>query len=457
MQKRRLAALTVTAALAASAQAQQTSASSSSFRTTGAAPTGTSNHNGRRLEDAGQQQQQDDNGGNDDNYNGDNYEGGDAGYPYDLSTYSVQYEKCQNVISWSDDLAEEEDATTVLGLEHFVVFSLCPSDSCRTCYSDYGQYVLPVEDYLASTTEQSRQAFENKCQGCEEACNDGGYCDESCLADCEMYQNLDENGYVDASEYIECQQIDVIVNDDDNAGGDGDANDGNKNEGDDEEEELQLYIGPKCSTNGRRIHIGLFTDEDCSVKYDMPEHYTTADYTGFQFWYGILSATYDHSSISTSSECMSCAEEKYDDDGNGNDNNNNNDDADDVNEMCEELYDAAAKCETKHGITAGFIQTNREEDEDGNYQNQVENEAKVCKFIDSLVLNSYTEKGHINLNVIQDVVNRRVTPLQAAMLTILSLSIVGTLSYAVWLNRAINIAFPSVNDLFQCTDRGTLA
>jgi len=454
MQKRRLAALTVTAALAASAQqAQASSASSSLFRTTGAAaPTSTSNHNGRRLEDAGQQQQQD-NAGNDENYNGDNYKGGDTGYPYDLSTYSVQYEKCQNVISWSDDLAEDEDATTVLGLEHFVVFSLCPSDSCRTCYSDYGQYVLPVEDYLASTTEQSRQAFENKCQGCEEACNDGGYCDESCLADCEMYQNLDENGYVDASEYIQCQQIDVVANDDDNAGGD----DGNKNEGDDDDEQLQLYIGPKCSTNGRRIHIGLFTDEDCSVKYDMPEHYTTADYTGFQFWYGILSETYDHSSTSTSSECMSCAEEKdEDDDGNGNDNNNDNNDADDVNEMCEELYDAAAKCETKHGITAGFIQTNRE-DGDGNYQNQVENEAKVCKFIDSLVLNSYTEKGHINLNVIQDVVNRRSTPLQAAMLTILSLSIVGTLSYAVWLNRAINIAFPSVNDLFQCTDRGTLA
>ena len=86
---------------------------------------------------------------------------------------------------------------------------------------------------------------------------------------------------------------------------------------DDDDEQLQLYIGPKCSTNGRRIHIGLFTDEDCSVKYDMPEHYTTADYTGFQFWYGILSETYDHSSTSTSSECMSCAEEKdEDDDGN---------------------------------------------------------------------------------------------------------------------------------------------
>ena len=122
--------------------------------------------------------------------------------------------------------------------------------------------------------------------------------------------------------------------------------------------------------------------------------------------------------------------------------------------MCEELYNAAGKCETKHGISAGFMQTNRE---DGDYQNQAENEAKVCTFIDSLVLESYTEKGEINLNVIQDVVIRQTTPLQTAMLTLLSIFIVGTLSYAVWLNRAINIAFPSVNDLFQCTDRGTLA
>ena len=122
--------------------------------------------------------------------------------------------------------------------------------------------------------------------------------------------------------------------------------------------------------------------------------------------------------------------------------------------MCEELYNAAGKCETKHGISAGFMQTNRE---DGNNENQANSEAKVCTFIDSLVLESYTEKGEINLNVIQDVVIRKTTSLQKICLSILSLFIVGTLSYAVWLNRAINIAFPSVNDLFQCTDRSTLA
>ena len=432
MHKRRLAgpasvALMATVALASQQAAQAQAQSWSAVLS------------GRRLEDMDYQQQQDevDKQQQDNNYNNDN---GDAAYPYDLSTYSITFEKCQNVISWNDDLADEEDATTVLGLEHFVVFRLCPSDSCVTsCSSDYGEYVLPLETYLASATEQSLRAFENTCQQCEEACNEGGYCDESCLENCQTYENLGENGYVDASQYIQCNQIDVVNDDDDdNAGG----------EGNEEAQQQQLYIGPKCSSKGRRINIGLFTDEDCSTKYELPEHKTMADYIGFKLWYGTLSPTYDHSST-TSSGCISCAEDK---DGDGNDNDKN--DADEVNEMCEELYNAAGKCETKHGISAGFMQTNRE---DGDYQNQAENEAKVCTFIDSLVLESYTEKGEINLNVIQDVVIRQTTPLQTAMLTLLSIFIVGTLSYAVWLNRAINIAFPSVNDLFQCTDRGTLA
>ena len=436
MHKRRLAGPASVALAATVALASQQAAQVQAQNWSAAADTNIARLLGRRLEDMDYQQQQDE--------DQDNYHNNDKAYPYDLSTYSIRFEKCQNVISWNDDLAEEEDATTVLGLEHFVIFRLCPSDSCRTsCSSDYGvpfgEYVLPVEDYLASATEQSRRAFENTCQQCEEACNEGGYCDESCLDDCETYENLGDNGYWDATDYMECQQIDVVNGDDDNAGG----------EGNNEAEDQQLYIGPKCSANGRRIYIGLFTDEDCSVKYELPEHKTMKDFIGFKLWYGTLSATYDHSS-SMSSGCISCAEDNEDGDGNDNDKN----DADEVNEMCEELYNAAGKCETKHGISAGFMQTNRE---DGNNENQANSEAKVCTFIDSLVLESYTEKGEINLNVIQDVVIRKTTSLQKICLSILSLFIVGTLSYAVWLNRAINIAFPSVNDLFQCTDRGTLA
>ena len=436
MHKRRLAGPASVALAATVALASQQAAQVQAQNWSAAADTNIARLLGRRLEDVDYQQQQDE--------EQDNYHNNDNGNPYDLSTYSIRFEKCQNVISWNDDLAEEEDATTVLGLEHFVIFRLCPSDSCRTsCSSDYGvpfgEYVLPVEDYLASATEQSRRAFENTCQQCEEACNEGGYCDESCLDDCETYENLGDNGYWDATDYMECQQIDVVNGDDDNAGG----------EGNNEAEDQQLYIGPKCSANGRRIYIGLFTDEDCSVKYELPEHKTMKDFIGFKLWYGTLSATYDHSS-SMSSGCISCAEDNEDGDGNDNDKN----DADEVNEMCEELYNAAGKCETKHGISAGFMQTKRE---DGNNENQANSEVKVCTFIDSLVLESYTEKGEINLNVIQDVVIRKTTSLQKICLSILSLFIVGTLSYAVWLNRAINIAFPSVNDLFQCTDRSTLA
>ena len=385
----------------------------------------------RRVEDMSGQQANV-NSNNEDNY----------AYPFDLSDYGVKFEKCQNVQSWSDELAEDEESGTVLAIKQFVVFRLCPSDSCDTCDTNYGEYVLPADEYLWAATERAREAFENFCKNCEESCNDGGYCGDECSTECATYENLGNNGYVDASDYVQCQQIEM-----NNEGG-GDEGGENNGAGDGNDAQRQkLFVGPRCSSNGRRIYIGLFNDEDCGVPYEAQDGQTVANYIGAKLWYRTLESAYSNDF----DDCISCAENQ--DDNNGDDGNQNDrNDADDVSQMCEEVYSASAKCESSHGITAGFIQTNREEQA---YENQVESEFIVCNFIESLILDSYTEQGEINIYEEQDVVIRQTTTLQKATLTILTLSILGILSYAVWLSRAIDIAFPSV-DLFACSGKGTM-
>jgi hypothetical protein len=52
-----------------------------------------------------------------------------------------------------------------------------------------------------------------------------------------------------------------------------------------------------------------------------------------------------------------------------------------TNEMCQALYDDAAKCKLSHGMTSGFY-------DDEGYKNQVNQEAVVCNFIKSVSNNS---------------------------------------------------------------------
>jgi len=68
----------------------------------------------------------------------------------------------------------------------------------------------------------------------------------------------------------------------------------------------------------------------------------------------------------------------------------------------------------------------------------------ACTFVESLVLNSYTEIGEIDIFEEQDVVFRQATNLQIMMLTLLSLIMLGLGSYAMWLSRSIDYEFSSI-------------
>ena len=79
-------------------------------------------------------------------------------------------------------------------------------------------------------------AWENKCQ-------DDVNNSEDCSVECDNIDNMEENGYEDASEFVECQQLEV------------------------ENSSEEYYAGAVCASNGSRIKIGVFTDDQC-INYD---------------------------------------------------------------------------------------------------------------------------------------------------------------------------------------------
>lgn len=312
-------------------------------------------------------------------------------YKYDdLSQFSLHFDKCQDIRMYDDEIASENEGSEPFAIRSFVAFRICPTDTCGECEENFGRYVVDVETYLAYTVENRQEAFEEMCQNCGQ-----NGCDEVC----EGYNEMENNGYVDASQFVECQRLDVYNDDDD----DNADNGGDQQE---EEEDIEYYVGPRCSDSengGSSVTIGLFADENCYVPVD---DVSIEDVMGYKLSYILLS----HSLSSYGTQCLSCSEDDYN-------NANDQQDADNVNEMCEDIYDAAAKCETPTGIQWGFMQENAEE---GKYQNQAASEWYACNFIQSIYWDSYNNKGEINFKAKQDVYLREVTQTQGiAMATLL--------------------------------------
>ena len=173
-------------------------------------------------------------------------------------------------------------------------------------------------------------------------------------------------------EALECAQLDLdeeaaqyyMYN---NQNGNGNGNNyynGNNNQNG-EDQEIEFFVGPYCSANGKSILLGVFMDEMCS--YAAP----TGIYEKFHYGSAL---PYSSESI-ISNECISCMQ-PAEDDGNNNNNqnynyNNGNDDANNYNnynqnqnqeepevlEMCERLYEEAGKCESSLNIYGLYSNT----------------------------------------------------------------------------------------------------
>lgn len=326
-------------------------------------------------------------------------------FEVNIATYSVKFEQCQFVKTYSAELAADDKSTTVFETERFVLFRLCPNGDCSTCTYNYGEYLVDLDSYLQSTAEYFKAYEEAKCEACDANCavddaaaaegedaaaaegedaaaaeGEDAAADDGarrrrrnlgknkfynivtdctvCVDECDKFENMEANGYIDATNFLECTLI-------------YDPEDDNK---------AALYAGPICASSGTKIKIGVFTDEDCLYLDETKEvdDYVVANGVSMNLSNLLLKSTYTDT-------CISCKEPVEQ---NENAEGDAAEDADEVIEMCEQLYNEAAKCEKAHGFADGYANYY-------GYENQLAEEEVVCEYMASLKAGTYDESGEI--------------------------------------------------------------
>mmetsp|Transcript_6553 Transcript_6553/g.11395 ORF Transcript_6553/g.11395 Transcript_6553/m.11395 type:complete len:406 (+) Transcript_6553:79-1296(+) len=275
-----------------------------------------------------------------------------------VANMSLKFQGCYHTQSWNDEADDEEDVR--ISTQRLVRFRLCPSDTCTMesaggCDSGYGDYVIDMDSYLEAYFEAIEQDQEYSCEYekeygdciCDGENADDGFDEEICEYDCYMAKGMeycvDNNPYNDDEEeeeeemelreMAECRELEVE-----------DDEDRKKRRLEEDEEEVAYYVGAYCSDSGSSIHLGVFTEETCSQFAD--------DDGGRSTYYSLMagkSLPYSDTTM-IGTECMSCKEPADADDNNDNDNA----DADEVKEGCENLYQAAGKCEAGLSGTVAY-------------------------------------------------------------------------------------------------------
>ena len=86
-----------------------------------------------------------------------------------LASMAIKYVGCEQIQRWDDNLAAA--GATPLVLDRFVMFRLCDADSCSSynkwgCNANYGEYAIPMEDYLSLMAEYHFQQYSRYCKTC---------------------------------------------------------------------------------------------------------------------------------------------------------------------------------------------------------------------------------------------------------------------------------------------------
>ena len=267
-----------------------------------------------------------------------------------VADFSLKFQGCHHVTQWNEEADGEEDVR--IQTKRLVRFRLCPSDVCSAesasgCSSGYGDYIIDMNTYLNTYFEAVNDYNEWRCEyimnnvcDCEDDDGkDDGFDRDFCEYDCYVVEDIcaDKNPYVDdeaqdeeqfeLEEYMECGKYEVPEDD----------NNRRRRKLEDAEE-VEYFLGPYCAEQGGAIFLGLFTDETCSTFGD--------EYGGTELYKTLSGESLPYGSQSLiGMDCMSCKEpEDQNNDG------NDNQDEDEVKEMCEQIYQAAGKCESNLGI-----------------------------------------------------------------------------------------------------------
>ena len=108
------------------------------------------------------------------------------GFGFDPSNYSLKYTSCSAVNMYSDEAAEREEMSSATVARKFVVFRLCPTDTCsayfyssaedrhynyhgsKACGDSFGEYLIPLETYLEEYGNYIDEMKESYCEYCHQ-------------------------------------------------------------------------------------------------------------------------------------------------------------------------------------------------------------------------------------------------------------------------------------------------
>jgi len=237
-----------------------------------------------------------------------------------VTGFSIQFKSCHTMTAVPSGEGGGGEEGAGLYNSNVVVFQLCPSDTCGDGKCKNGaEYAVSMAQFVDAYTEARLTEEEYTCEMIRENCycnddNDDEACQNQCYTDegvdyCIEYDGDDD---FEVQEYLECNEMENYEN---------------------------YFIGPYCSADGSSIHLGIFADAGCvNVADDGLYLFKKYTYTDLPF------SSSDESLVSD--KCTSCKEPEEDNDDNNNNNNNNDEE---MIEMCEELYQQSAKCESSLG------------------------------------------------------------------------------------------------------------
>ena len=250
----------------------------------------------------------------------------DAGVYDFVGKYSIKFLDCHSVNQWrsaeegnggedeeEDEGGDEGDSNIVA--TNLVRFRLCPASSCQHnsnagCSSKYGDYLVDMNTFVYNYLSARETLNSDINDYCYSECV---YDDDNCMSECfENNGGLTRDSYdddgisFDPVDYAQCTEF-----------------------------QDDFFLGPYCSSNGKYIHLGVFSDDECS-------EFSGCDESCFQAKYGYYLPYTDTSMVGKG--CVSCAynylSQRYD----------GNNYASGVSDTCTELYTNAGKCETKMSI-----------------------------------------------------------------------------------------------------------
>lgn len=266
---------------------------------------------------------------------------------FDITKFSLKVHSCASLSNFDlESFVEEAEAEYAGGQQYeqeaedsegivypytgtpMINFRLCPTDTCQDhtwkgCRNVYGNYMIPLEDYMKATYEHLEEELGEYCDYCKQCMYFYKYFNAQCeyYSECESYSNVcsgnngddgAQNDVIDYEQYLECTAVEksyyeqYYQQEDQNStsesgyynrrlGGDDAAAD-DAAAGDDAVEDENVYLKIFCDGN---LKIGIFSDDECTNYIGA----TTTIYkeTGLEIAEDDLEADY------MAHNCVSCA------------------------------------------------------------------------------------------------------------------------------------------------------